>query len=1260
MRSLYSKFLLLVTAIFLSVTSFAQISVTATVGTTGPSPYTTLKGAFDAINAGTHKGVVTISITGNTTETATAVLNASSGTSSYTAVNIGTTATPYTITTTAATLIQLNGASNVTLNGSNTLQLVNTSGTGNVLQFINDASGNTFRNVTIKGGTNAVTAGAPTNGIIFFSTGLVTGNDNNLIDNVDIDGTSAAACGIYSKGTKTTDILENSGNTVNNCKIHDYINAAATASMGMYLEEGNAGWTITNNNLYHTGTVTLANQFVARGLVIFPSFTNDAHTITGNFVGGNATGAAGTMTLNAVAAGTNALGFIGLDVQTGGPGNLVQNNTVRNVAVTYSSTVGSFSNAGIFAFIGGYNGTTTISGNTINNLTYTNTSGFISFQAIHVNGRVTTATAVTPTFTITNNNINNITCNSGGAVGDIAIHGIRLETSSGASLAIGSLANPTFTVTGNNINTLSAPFAGVAATYIRGIGSINVQGGAGATLSTASLFPKVDISGNTLHTFTTGSTLVTSANNYAAGVLVGINFAGSTGANNTTDVQKISQNTIYNFSATATTDAGNTVIGILATTGVHDVSRNQIYDLRNAASGATNIPGIVGIRMGSSLASSTVSNNFVSLGTNVTAPIQIFGILNNFTATGPMNFYYNTVVVTGTATGAKSTAAFLRGTETFATTISTPVNLKNNIFYNTRTGGTGVNYAIANTYTTVPIGWVSDYNNLYSTTAANVALWGATPNTLATYKTNSGDVNSKSVTVNFTNVSTGDLHLTGSSFNDLNLVGTPITGITIDYDGNTRSTSSPFMGADEGSSCVGPVITTQPLTQAACAGSSVTFTVAATGAVSYQWRKNGVNIAGATSATYTINPVAAADAGSYDVVINGAACNSTSTAAVLTVNAGSTWTGTTSTDWNVATNWCGGVPTATSDITIASGTTNSPIITGTSNNVRNLTIGAGATLTIPTGTRLNVYGNLANSGTLTATAGTLAFQGTSAQTSTAFNVGTLVLNGAGGVTLSGNATAGTLTLTSGNLTLGTNTLTLTSSATGSTASHVITNSTGSVVSNAIGAAAVVVPVGPDAASYDPVTITNGGNLNYTVRVIVGHTPAILNSAKAINRTWTVTPSAVPGSGVTIGIQYADAEAGSTAAPAGVQEVGIHNGTIWTIGSGASGITPTGSAAARVVSFTTTQFGPMIVGSPGSFTYPTAIASVDSDVSSIVLMPSIVNNKANLRVVVLRSMNMQWLIVDASGRVVLTKAASCLKVKTTWNCNLRNCQQVFTS
>ena len=39
--------------------------------------YATLKAAFDAINAGTHTGVINIGVCGDTTETASAVLNAS-------------------------------------------------------------------------------------------------------------------------------------------------------------------------------------------------------------------------------------------------------------------------------------------------------------------------------------------------------------------------------------------------------------------------------------------------------------------------------------------------------------------------------------------------------------------------------------------------------------------------------------------------------------------------------------------------------------------------------------------------------------------------------------------------------------------------------------------------------------------------------------------------------------------------------------------------------------------------------------------------------------------------------------------------------------------------------------------------------------------------------------------------------------------------------------------------------------------------------
>lgn len=64
--------------------SYSQVIITATTGTTSPTPYTTLQAAFDAVNAGTHSGVVTVTINGNTTEINTAILNASgSGSASY-------------------------------------------------------------------------------------------------------------------------------------------------------------------------------------------------------------------------------------------------------------------------------------------------------------------------------------------------------------------------------------------------------------------------------------------------------------------------------------------------------------------------------------------------------------------------------------------------------------------------------------------------------------------------------------------------------------------------------------------------------------------------------------------------------------------------------------------------------------------------------------------------------------------------------------------------------------------------------------------------------------------------------------------------------------------------------------------------------------------------------------------------------------------------------------------------------------------------
>ncbi len=86
-------------------------------------------------------------------------------------------------------------------------------------------------------------------------------------------------------------------------------------------------------------------------------------------------------------------------------------------------------------------------------------------------------------------------------------------------------------------------------------------------------------------------------------------------------------------------------------------------------------------------------------------------------------------------------------------------------------------------------------------------------------------------------------------------------------------------------------ITTQPQSQDVCEGSDVTFTVVATGSnLTYQWQKDGSDISGATSDTYTITGVTANDAGSYTCVVSGDCGSVTSDAAILSIGAGVTIT----------------------------------------------------------------------------------------------------------------------------------------------------------------------------------------------------------------------------------------------------------------------------------------------------------------------------------------------------------------------------------
>src|SRR5205809_3459657 len=121
---------------------------------------------------------------------------------------------------------------------------------------------------------------------------------------------------------------------------------------------------------------------------------------------------------------------------------------------------------------------------------------------------------------------------------------------------------------------------------------------------------------------------------------------------------------------------------------------------------------------------------------------------------------------------------------------------------------------------------------------------------------------------------------------------------TTSHDGDTTSRVSQTNTAEtvkstganltENAAAVAPTITTQPANQTVTRGHTATFAVVAAGTapLGYQWQKNGVNIAGATSASYTTATTTTADSGStFAVVASNSAGTVTSSAATLTVNA---------------------------------------------------------------------------------------------------------------------------------------------------------------------------------------------------------------------------------------------------------------------------------------------------------------------------------------------------------------------------------------
>lgn len=831
-------------------TSFGQVNVTSTGGTVSAS-YATLKAAFDAVNNGTHTGSIGMTLTANTTETASAVLFASgTGSSLFTDLSIQPSGAIVVSGAIAGHLIDLNGADNVNINGlnasGNSLTFINTSTiSSSVIRFFGDATNNTVTNCTLQGSSTIF-------GVVYFGGGTATGNDNNTVSNCDIGpaGSNNPLYGIYSMGTSAA--IDNSNNSVVNNNIFDYFNASSSTS-GMNINSGNSGWTITGNKLFQTANRTYTSASTHYGINIT---SGSGYTISDNTIGFANAGGTGTTNMMGLTSGSlggtfpsaytvggaaNATKYIAINCAftSGGAVSSIQNNTIAGFALYTSSSTSS--TYGIFCGIGVSGGNVnigTISGNKIG------TSDASIYTACTSSGGAIAGIYVTSsnTVNIQNNVLQNLDAMGTSATTSGSINGINTEGAGGTFLVsgntIGSTNNPSLRLgnllSGTNLSNVGTTFSTASGTSLfQGIRNAQTGSVTIGTLTapniirnvylnstgTLALFRGIYVSAGTA-TVTYNSisniTAPSGGTSYSSGGLAGIGIlcGGSTNPN-------ISNNTISGLNLTNTGTSGYTLAGIVLTSAVSSatISKNNISGLSNAStSTSATAPGTatgIFIREGGG-AITTIDNNMISLGNGQTTNTTFMGIwaqYNTSTATA-LKIYYNTINIEGTVTaGAQPSMCLNRGDLSTTANAVFTIDAKNNIFNNTRSGGTGKQYAIANSYgatTSSTTGWgagASNYNVLNSN-ASTIGYWSGDKTFSGWQASGSCDANSLSgVAISFVNTSSGDLHMNmGTNGTLIESAGTTIAGFTTDFDNDTRpgpassvngGATAPDPGADE-------------------------------------------------------------------------------------------------------------------------------------------------------------------------------------------------------------------------------------------------------------------------------------------------------------------------------------------------------------------------------------------------------------------------------------------------------------------------------
>jgi hypothetical protein len=259
---------------------------------------------------------------------------------------------------------------------------------------------------------------------------------------------------------------------------------------------------------------------------------------------------------------------------------------------------------------------------------------------------------------------------------------------------------------------------------------------------------------------------------------------------------EILHNEIYQTQYYTSAHSGLNIAIVL---GTNKVAYNKIYNLAN-----TSTSTVRGITVSSSSSGGILQiyNNMISLPLDNGTKTSIYGVQLAGAGDYTVEMFYNTIYVGGLHTGGTSgniiSAGFVKGN----TGDTSSFYAKNNLIINRRTGGTSGAFHTASFISIPASAGAHDVDfNIYfgSDSAALHAGWGGfVYNSITQYRDSAAPYEQNSNFVNAAFVDSVDLHLAGLSVGDLNLAGTPVGWISDDIDGNARSASKPYAGADEG------------------------------------------------------------------------------------------------------------------------------------------------------------------------------------------------------------------------------------------------------------------------------------------------------------------------------------------------------------------------------------------------------------------------------------------------------------------------------